>query len=251
MIGVLLLVLATGLVAVNRKLAAATLPPQAPEVPSSLIERLPPLKLPEPGEKIVFFGDSWTQGYSAVPETLGYAYLTGQRLGAVTEVDADRGSGYVNNGAGGATSNGQLKPGGTYKQRLLARPADPGVRLLVLQGGINDLPFHGQVEAEATEAMKTAIEKYPNAQIVVLGPAPSQAEEIDAVRALSVEIMSAAAALGLYVVNPSGQGWITAHNMDQVIDRASRTPTTQGHAYLTDRLMDALDTLAREGQPKI
>jgi len=226
------LALAAGLIAVNHKMSSATFPDA---------ERLPRLVMPRPGEKVVFFGDSWTQGYSASPETSGYAYRVGQRLGVVAEVKSGRGSGYVNLGADNA---------GTYKDRLLPLPVDPDVRLLILQGSVNDLRYWKQARPAAVEAMTLAREKFPSAQIVVLAPAPAKAEDIDAVRTLSEQITSAASSLGLYVINPAARGWIDGSNIDTIIDPVTRHPSTQGHAFLADKLLEALQELARDGQPR-
>lgn len=206
-----------------------------------MIEMMPPLQLPHPGEKTVFFGDSWAQGYSADPETLGYAYLVGQKLQQVTEVDWARQSGFVR-----LASDGR----GTYRDRLLARPVDPDVRLFVLQASVNDLGFRSQARAAAAATMPVVREKFPNAQIVVLGPSAPKSVNIDAIADLSNKVLSAAKAAGFYAISPAGQGWITARNMDGIIDPVTEHPSTHGHAVYAAKVYDAIIALSKDGQQK-
>ena len=73
-----------------------------------------------------------------------------------------------------------------------------------------------------------ARDKFPNAQIVVLTPAPAKAAEIDAISGLSNRVAAAAGGLDYYVINPSAQGWIYAGNIDAVIDPVTLHPSTAG-----------------------
>src|ERR1700759_4254144 len=54
----------------------------------------PPIVLP-PNAKSVFIGDSWTEGYSAIPETLGYSYLTEQAMDWTGPIIGANGTGYT------------------------------------------------------------------------------------------------------------------------------------------------------------
>lgn len=235
----LLAALVAGVVAVQVKMDSATHQSAGDSHRVELVKTSPPLKLPNPGDKVVFFGDSWTQGFSADPETDGYAYLVGRKLGAVIEVAAAHQSGFVRPAADGS---------GTYRDRLLARPVEPDVRLVVLQCSVNDLGFSNEVDAAAQATMPIVRDKFPNAEIVVVGPSTAQAQTIDAIRALSTKVLTRAADAGFYVINPAGYGWITAHNIDQVIDPVTLHPSTQGHVYLAGKLLDALEDLAKNGQ---
>ena len=204
-------------------------------------DELPPLQIPDAGVKITAFGDSWTQGYSATPETLGYAYLTIRHLGGVANVLGAGGTGYNNPG----TSNSNA---GTYEQRLNALPVDADTKLLILQGGLNDLKHtptdYGQI---VSRTIGLAKRKFPNAQVVVVGPAPSQIGEVGGLKPISQAIWTAANDNDVYYVPPIDLRWINSDNISSIIDPTTKHPSTQGHATIATDLEGALAKLAQGG----
>src|SRR5215212_4398175 len=96
---------------------------------------------PATGPRVVFIGDSWTEGAGATGWK-GFASLTGERLGWTSEVLGVGGSGYVSRGVGRST----------FRQRI--DPAlDFGPDVVVVQGSINE--YQTALPVLATAARRT------------------------------------------------------------------------------------------------
>lgn len=212
----------------NKTLAPAA---TAPSLPKLIVD---------PGTKTLFFGDSWTAGRAANPQTEGFAYKTGQALNLNFTVDANgSGTGYQNVGPTNA---------GTYNTRLSAYPVDPELRLLVLQGGLND-PGAGNSLAGFVDAVNatlaTAKAKFPNAQIVLMGPISPTLPAGPDIMTVTASLRGIAEANGLRFVSGVQEKWLTPENLDQMIDASkARHPSTAGHAHLAQRLTEDLKSFA-------
>lgn len=201
--------------------------------------KLSPLQIAS-GTKALFFGDSWTAGKAATPSTEGFAYVTGRGLGLNFTVDA--------NGSGTGYQNAGPDKAGTYNQRLAAYPIDPDLKLLVLQGGLND-PGAGQslntFGDAATATLATAKTKFPNAQIVIMGPISPTLPAGPDILTVTASLQGIAESNGLHFISGIQEQWLTAANLDQMIDASkARHPSNAGHAYLAQRLTDDLKKLA-------
>jgi hypothetical protein len=194
-----------------------------------------PLVLPE-HPTVLVFGDSWTYGSAASDPTLGYAYVLADLLDGETVVDGGRGSGY-------------LKPGldrPPFGERIAA--LDPTLRpdLVIIQGSIND---RAQGEAGYREAVNAAWDAmsamYPEAAIVMLGPAPHELPVGEGTARIDADLSSLASARGWWYISPLAENWITDQNYLAVIDVeiGRKHPSTEGHRYLAEKLAAALDAL--------
>lgn len=194
-----------------------------------------PLALPEHPDVLVF-GDSWTYGSAATDPTLGYAYLLADLLGGETRVFGVRGSGYLKPGVDGPA----------FGERIAA--LDPGLApdLIIIQGSIND---RAQGEAGYREAVTAAWDamsaKYPEATIVILGPAPHELPVGEATARIDHDLSELAAARGWWYISPVAQQWITEQNYLDVIDVevGRKHPSTAGHRYLAEKVAAALTEL--------
>lgn len=203
---------------------AATAATDAPATPA--------LSLPGAGATVLFFGDSWTAGYSADPES-GYAWLSANANGWTPDVHGHSGSGYVYGGPTGVL----------FQEAFDALPASAPA-LVILQGGINDAGQPGDVKATAQAMFESAKAKYPDAQIVVLGPGTADWPIWEPLKQTDSALAEAARASGLPYISPIQAGWFTAENYETIIDQQTRHPGAEGHAYLAGRLGEALNTLA-------
>ncbi|MDL5486689.1 SGNH/GDSL hydrolase family protein [Microbacterium wangruii] len=184
--------------------------------------------------RVLIFGDSWTYGSAATTLTRGYAYVAAHLQGWDAVVDGVRGSGYVKPGS----------DGGAYGERIAA--LDPGLSpdLVIVQGSINDRRQGAAGYREAvTAAWDDLTATYPQARIVILGPAP-QVLPVEAETArIDRDLRELAAARGWWYVSPLAGEWITADNHRDVIDTSDigrDHPSTAGHAYLAQRLAEAI-----------
>lgn len=195
-----------------------------------------PLVLPE-HPTVLVFGDSWTYGSAATVPTLGYAYVLADLLDGTTIVKGVRGSGYLKPGIDGPA----------FGERITA--LDPTLRpdLVIIQGSIND---RDQGEAGYREAVNAAWDamaaKYPEAQIVILGPAPHLLPVGAGTARIDSDLSEFAAERGWWYISPIKENWITSANYLDVIDVdfGHRHPSTAGHRYLAERLAADLDELS-------
>jgi lysophospholipase L1-like esterase len=185
----------------------------------------------EPGTKTVIFGDSWTTGLFMQPESKGYAYLTGAALDLDIEVLGGNGTGYLNAGP-----NNQ----GSYGQRLQALPTSDA-RLLVMQGSVNDFGRNSADLGPAfDETIQIAREKFPAAQIVVIGPSTAQWPAQPGIVTNDNILSERSGQAGIAYVSPYMEKWINAENFASVIDPATGHPSEAGHAYLASKVTEAL-----------
>lgn len=195
------------------------------------------LSLPE-DPRVLVFGDSWTYGSAASDPTLGYAYVLGQTLGWDTVVDGVRGSGY-------------LKPGwdgGSFGERIAALDPALDPDLVIVEGSINDrrLPAEGYREA-VTAAWDALAAVYPDATVVILGPAPQVLPVEPATARIDADLRALTAERGWWYISPIAEEWITSENYPWVIDTSDvgrDHPSTEGHAYLAERVAESLARIA-------
>jgi lysophospholipase L1-like esterase len=220
---------------------AASVPRTPVAAADGLVAAAPaPLELPD-DPRILVFGDSWTYGSAASTPTLGYAYLLADRLNADVVVAGVRGSGYLKPGI----------DGGSFGERIaeLDPALDPD--LVILQGSINDRRLPAEGYREAVDAAWDALSaRYPGASIVVLGPAPQVLPVERPTARIDGDLAALAAQRGWWYVSPITEGWITPANYLDVIDTGEvgrDHPSTDGHAYLADRVAEAVRGMGATG----
>ncbi|MFE6734081.1 SGNH/GDSL hydrolase family protein [Microbacterium sp. NPDC057650] len=195
-----------------------------------------PLVLPE-HPRILVFGDSWTYGSAATPPTDGYAYRLADLMHGTTIVDGVRGSGYLKPGLDGPAYGPRI-------DRL-----DPALRpdLVVIEGSINDrrLPAT-DYRAAVDAAWNRLADIYPDAGIVVLGPAPQVLPVEQATARIDHDLQQLAAQRGWWYISPVQQKWITPQNYTGLIDTGPGRdhPSNAGHRYLAEKVAAALKEMA-------
>jgi lysophospholipase L1-like esterase len=182
-------------------------------------------------------------GSAATVPTLGFAYRLADVLGVETVVDGVRGSGYLKPGIDGPA----------YGERIAALDPALDPDLIIVEGSINDRRLYPTGYRDAVTAAWDALDaRYPDADIVILGPAPQVLPVEDATRAIDADLGELAAARGWWYISPITEGWITDANYLDVIDTGPigrDHPSTDGHAYLAQRVGEAIARM--EQQPAI
>ncbi|MCP2635381.1 SGNH/GDSL hydrolase family protein [Microbacterium sp. HD4P20] len=181
---------------------------------------------------IAVIGDSFTTGSPADsgPSALWPALLSADDF-AVTA--------YAWSGTGYAATWDTPEGPSNFVTRVERMP-DEGIDHLVFFGSIND-GWHGYdaTRAGAEEAFSDAQAKWPDAMILVIGPASpiwpvpeSYLEARDATQ-------DAAQAAGLTFIDPIEAGWFDG--MPDLIGFDGVHPNDQGHAYLADQIRGVLE----------
>lgn len=213
--------------------------PSAPVAAESVaLPQAVPAALELPGNaRVLVFGDSWVYGSAATVPTLGFAYRLSEQLGWQGIVDGVRGSGYLKPGL----------DGGSYGERVAALDPSLDPDLIILEGSINDRRLPATGYRDAVTAVWDALKaRYPDATIVILGPAPQVLPVEKATARIDADLAELAAARGWWYISPIAEGWITEANYLDVIDTGPigrDHPSDAGHAYLAERVAEALDDM--------
>lgn len=192
-----------------------------------------PLVLPE-SPTLLIIGDSWTYGAAASEPTLGYAYVLADLIGGDTIVDGVSGSGYLRPGS--------LGPAFGVRISTLDPGLDPDA--IIVQGSINDRHEDlAALPAAVNAAWDALAAKFPDAPIVVFGPAPHQLPVGADTARIDRELAGLAASRGWWYISPVQERWITPQNYLDVIDVevGRKHPSTAGHRYLAEKVAEALE----------
>ncbi|GGF46877.1 hypothetical protein GCM10010922_23300 [Microbacterium sorbitolivorans] len=194
-----------------------------------------PTPTPDPVPLMLVFGDSWTYGLAATDAAHAYPHLTGEILGWDVDAIGENGSGYLHPG----------QNGGFYGTRVAELDPDLEPDIIVVQGSINDRGESLSALPRAAKAVWQAFEHtYPDADLVVLGPAPSVLPIEENVEKIDEALSQLAADEGLDYISPIAEGWLTDDNIGDYIDAsAANHPSDAGHAYLAERLAADLSQL--------
>lgn len=123
------------------------------------------------GAQVLFLGDSYTEGYGTTNMAKdNFARTLARTRGWDAVVDGIGGTGFINGGPAGARD---------YRSRIenlsVERALNPA--LVVIEGGLNDWESTTKALWEAVEGtVKLARLKWPEAQIVVIGPTAGSPE---------------------------------------------------------------------------
>ena len=185
--------------------------------------------------RLLVFGDSYTEGFAAQPLTDGYAYLVGKKLGWRTEVNGKGGTGFTFGGGDGASD---------YPTRLRAyiRSSKITPDVIVLEGSQNDFRDVNGVADAVVESVELLRRAYPDARIILFGPAAPQPLQND-LAPIDAADQLAADRLGIPYVSPYRDGWFTAANSDRYAYKDGSHLNTVGHAYLAQRFLEELEPL--------
>jgi len=188
--------------------------------------------------RVLVFGDSWTYGSAATRPELGYAYRLAEVAGWQTLVDGERGSGYLKEGLAG----------NTFGERIARLDPELDPEIVIVQGSINDRRQGAAGYREAVVAAWDSLAAtYPEATIVILGPAPQILPVEPETARIDRDLSELAAARDWPYISPIAEDWITDANYLDVID-VSETgrdhPSDAGHQYLAERVAESVARFA-------
>ncbi len=189
------------------------------------------LALPGAGERVLFFGDSYTAGYGATSDDEAFPARTAAAFDWVADVTAGPGTGFVAEGGVGRD----------YLEQLADLDVEPPA-LVVLQGGLNDAfadPDAGTERDAASEVLAALADRFPGTPVVLFGPPLVPSLPDDSVRRVDRALDRAAAGAGAWYVSPVQDGWDVASRLTD----DDLHPGDEGHAHLARELVAALRAL--------
>jgi lysophospholipase L1-like esterase len=183
------------------------------------------------GSRVLIFGDSYTAGAGADnPDSEGYAHVLARLEDWSTDIAGGPGTGYLDPGEDGE---------GSYRSRAQQLDARDDFDLVILQGGSNDL---GRDTHELGDAVRATIayfrERFPSAQIIVLGPVVPATKQVDEV------LRQQSAVAQVPYISPISEGWFAGTKYDKYTSvRWGGHPNSEGHRLLATLLAKDLAAL--------
>lgn len=199
----------------------------------------PPASVEQP--ESLWLGDSYTAGWGAPSQSQAESCLTAAAMGWACSVDAQGGTGFVNDGHANSEDFAPLG------ERLAQDTARYSPDVVVVDMGRNDGKFpRSQVEAAAARDLGTIHEAWPNAELVVIAPyfmnGGSLGPDFAAFLERQVDQYDGA------LVDPVAEGWIGPDTAGMTIPDHVH-PSPSGHRYISRHLAEdfkrlGLDDLA-------
>lgn len=209
------------------------------------------IKFPVAGATVLFYGDSWTDRWGHDP-AFNFPAILAAKHGWKASVHGGPGTGYI-----AGSRNGKI-PAFPFR----AAELDPAIApdLIVLQGSINDVSIFDadKLREGAAETINTLRLKYPDAQMVMVGPAAStwgpslrrRTFQIGGPKNLAQTdriLAGAAAYVGFPYISPTQERWINGGNIEDVISSSDRHPSHAGQGFLAVKIEEALRRLSGDG----
>jgi acyl-CoA thioesterase I len=193
--------------------------------------------------KLLFVGASYTVGLGATAPKAGYAPVLATNLDRRFTVAAVSGTGFLNPGP---------HHQGTFGQRIANLPADLDPRIVVIQGGRNDVGYSQlALQSAARSTIQLAQHRFEHAQVVVMGPIPAVVPVSPRLLKTRNIVRAAAKQTGAGFVDPIAQGWITAANEKKFAGPVPAHPNDAGYRYIAQRLLEDLPAALEESAPPV
>ncbi|WP_324278578.1 SGNH/GDSL hydrolase family protein [Blastococcus brunescens] len=186
---------------------------------------------------LAFYGDWHVSGTELGGQgAAGWPAIVSERIGAeATVAHAVPSAGYV---ATAATT------GDTFPT-LVQNGPEPTADVTIVFGGRNDYPFPPEeIAAAATRTFEAIRAAAPETELLVIGPAWSDAAVPPELPPVRDAVQQAAAAAGATFVDPLAEGWF--FDGTGLIGADLISPTDAGHVYLADRIEPVVRRLLAE-----
>lgn len=198
-----------------------------------------PAPLPEIVDpfRIAVVGDSFTGGSDMggyrdenwVPKAADL--LSTEELEVAGNATGIGGSGYVNRGPNGKVFGEVI--GETFNERS---------DIVLFFGSINDLSHPvKEIGTAAAEAFATTKAAYPDATLVVAGPAWMRDDVPDKLHEINAELRVQAEAVDAVWIDPLAEEWF--FDNPELIGEDGTHPTAEGHSYMAEKFIPHLEPL--------
>jgi lysophospholipase L1-like esterase len=185
----------------------------------------------------LWIGDSFTAGEGAfVPASLTYPFLVSERLGWNCRVDAQSGTGFVNDGW--LASPGYAPLIRRLRDDLRHHPAD----VLIVDAGRNDVEATTPaLTAAVTDYLAALRSGYPVAPLAVVLPSLIDREQPPEYHRVAGVLRAAAAEAGGTVIDPAGAGaFRDLPDLNGLTCQDGFHPSAAGQARYAEVLTDLL-----------
>ncbi|MGI3783895.1 MAG: SGNH/GDSL hydrolase family protein [Janthinobacterium lividum] len=192
-----------------------------------------PLELPA-HPRVLIMGDSYTEGWGADPESRGFSYQIAQPLGWRLTRDGIGSTGFVDAG---------LQDQGNYPTRLSRHPRD-AYDLVILQGGTNDEKLStAEISAGLDRSVEVVRERYPSAQLVVMGPvAPYGTPSADRAK-LNLALVDYTHARSIPYINAVAEHWFQIGEWRTLVDERKGHPNNDGYVRVAEHVVQDMRDL--------
>ncbi|MFC8038910.1 SGNH/GDSL hydrolase family protein [Paenarthrobacter sp. NPDC057355] len=183
----------------------------------------------------LWVGDSYTEGTGVREAGQAYPSVTSRSLGYMPIIDAQGGTGFVNDGKKNVATNVPMA------DRLQKTSATP--KLVVIDGGRNDgvADFNTVVKPAVTSYLDAVKAKWPDATIVLIVPYYIEGKGV--FRAFTNFYAEEAKRIGALVIDPMAEGWFNGMNTAPLIYTDKIHPNEAGHKLLAEKFTARLKEL--------
>lgn len=186
---------------------------------------------------VLFVGDDFPAGYGEVGLN-AYPFIVCNSIGLNCNVDAQAGTGFVNNGRDHLTGTSRLA------DRLPADNALYSVDVVVVDAGRNDIGSPVDVYAKAVEQYLSEVALlWPSARIVVIAPSFLSATPPPDYAARLAAINGIVAASGGTIIDPVNEGWYQGVDVSTLLRPDGLHPNQRGQEFIAGRLTRSLSNL--------
>jgi len=177
----------------------------------------------------LWIGDSYTAGTGAVNGDQGEACLTAYRMGWICNLDAEGGTGFVNDGhINQKTYRPAIGRLGPDRREFLT----PDV--VVIDMGRND-GWNDAVDAAMRRYVARVREVWPDAELVMIVPYYMRSDQEPYGGAVAAAMRRLMAQYHGHVIDPFHSGWI-GHMDDRYVWTDRVHPNPAGHEYIAEHL---------------
>jgi lysophospholipase L1-like esterase len=185
-------------------------------------------------KRILFLGDSMTNGKLASSSAQGFAAMTANRLGVESKIVGFGDVGYAFPGVSGE---------GNFEEQAPKSLGNFKPDLVILQGGGNDVQESDTtLFAAAMRLLGQIAERFPGVQCAMLGPVPTDTKMFATLSRPNFTLMRAATEGRVVFVNPLLERWMNPADLAEFVTSSSQGTylNTQGHQLVMEMLVQTL-----------